>query len=117
MKIRREGGNGRYSEVVEHNGILYLAGQVADDIEADMATQTAQVLASIDQLLEANGSDKKHLLTAVVYVNPMKEAGEMNKVWEKWIGKGNEPARISLEALLYSPKCKVEIMVTAAKIQ
>ena len=30
----------RMSQAVEHNGVVYLAGQVGDDQEADVATQT-----------------------------------------------------------------------------
>ena len=29
-KIVRKNGNGRYSEAVNHNGIIYISGQVCD---------------------------------------------------------------------------------------
>src|SRR4030095_13680413 len=46
---------------------VYLAGQVADDRDADMATQTRQVLASIDRLLADVGSDKARPLSATIH--------------------------------------------------
>jgi Putative translation initiation inhibitor, yjgF family len=113
--IKRKDGNGRYSAVVEHNGILYLAGQVGDDMSADIAQQTTETLARIESLLTENGSDKEHILSAIVYVNNMEEAKDMNKVWDAWVTPGNEPARACVEAAMFSPACKVEISVVAAK--
>ena len=34
----------RMSQAVEHNGVVYLAGQVGDDPTADVKTQTQQIL-------------------------------------------------------------------------
>ena len=41
----------RLSEMVVHNGTVYLAGQVAADGKLDMTGQTKQVLAQIDAIL------------------------------------------------------------------
>ena len=41
----------RLSEMAVHNGVCYLAGQVAGDATQDIAGQTRQVLAAIDALL------------------------------------------------------------------
>ena len=114
-EITRKGGNGRYSAVVEHNGILYLAGQVGEDMGADIGQQTKETLARIEELLEASGSDKNHILSAIVYVANMAEAPGMNKVWDAWVTPGNEPARACVEAAMFSPSCRVEISVVAAK--
>ena len=45
----------RLAEMTVHNGVAYLAGQVPEDISADITGQTAQVLAEIDALLARNG--------------------------------------------------------------
>ena len=42
----------RLSEMAVHNGVAYLAGQVAADAGLDIRGQTRQVLAAIDALLE-----------------------------------------------------------------
>ena len=39
------------SEASKFNGIIHLAGQVADDDKADITGQTQQVLAQVDRLL------------------------------------------------------------------
>ena len=48
MTIKRLHAGPRMSQVVIHNGLAYLAGQVAKDPEKDVADQTRQVLATID---------------------------------------------------------------------
>ena len=52
----------RLSEMAVHNGVCYLAGQVAADNTQDITGQTRQVLAAIDALLARAGSDKSKLL-------------------------------------------------------
>ena len=113
-KIIRTGGNGRYSACVNNNGVLYLAGQVGDDMTGDIKKQTAETLAAIEEILAANGSDKEHILQATVYIKNMALFRDMNAVWDAWVAKGNEPARACVEAAMFSPMCLVEITVVAA---
>ena len=51
MSITRHHIGPRMSQAVEYNGVVYLAGQVADDRNADVGEQTRQILAKIDKLL------------------------------------------------------------------
>lgn len=113
-EIIRKNPNGRYSQCVIHGGVIYIAGQVGDDMSAGMAQQTAETLAEIEAILLENGSDKEHILSATVYVNNMAEVGEMNRVWDAWVVAGKEPARICTQAAMFSPACKVEIGIIAA---
>jgi len=105
----------RMSQSVEYNGVIYLAGQVGDDQNADAATQTAQILAKIDKLLAECGSDKSKLLWAQLWVTDMRNFGAMNEVWDAWIDPANPPVRAGLCSALAAPDWKVEIMVMAAK--
>ena len=66
MSIIRKNGNGRYSEAVIHNGVIYIAGQVGDP-SGSVAQQTADILATLDAILAENGSDKEHILQAALY--------------------------------------------------
>lgn len=105
----------RMSQAVEYNGVIYLAGQVGDDQNADVATQTAQILAKIDKLLAECGSDKSKLLWAQLWVTDMRNFAAMNEVWDAWIDPANPPVRAGLCSALAAPDWKVEIMVMAAK--
>ncbi|HEX7915070.1 RidA family protein [Rudaea sp.] len=104
----------RMSEASIHNGVIYLAGQVADDASVDIETQTRQVLAAIDALLAAAGSDKTRILRAQIYLADIGDFAGMNRAWDAWVVPGNAPSRATVEARLAKSEWKVEIVVTAA---
>ena len=104
----------RLSEMAVHNGVVYLAGQVAEDAFADIEGQTAQVLAAIDALLAQAGSDKTRILRAQIFLADIADFAGMNRAWDAWVVAGQAPARATVEAKLANPAWKVEIVVTAA---
>jgi len=114
MAIQRHNTGKRLSEIVVHNGTIYLAGEVPDDTSKDITGQTEEVLAKIDKLLAQVGSDKTKLLSAQIFLPDMKDFAAMNAVWEKWVVAGQTPARATVEAKLANPAYKVEIMCVAA---
>ena len=114
MSIKRIEVGPRMSQAVVHNGIVYLAGQVADKPVSSAEKQTKQILATIDKLLKQAGTNKSRILTANIWLSDMRFFAEMNKAWEAWVSKGNQPARATVEAHLATPAYLVEIMVTAA---
>jgi len=114
MTIQRHHVGKRLSEMVVHNGTIYLAGQVAADMTRDIIGQTEDVLASIDRLLGEAGSDKSKILSAQIFLPDMGDFAAMNSVWERWIPAGHTPARATLEAKLANPAYRIEIMVVAA---
>lgn len=104
----------RLSEMAIHNGVCYLAGQVATDGSADMAGQTQQVLAQIDSLLARAGSHRGKILMCQIFVADLSEFAALNSVWEAWVAPGNAPPRATVQAKLAKPEWKVEMVVTAA---
>ena len=104
----------RLSEMVVHNGAVYLAGQVAEDAKQDITGQAKQVLAQIDKLLAEIGSDKTKILSATIFLPSMADFPALNAVWETWVPAGHCPARATVEAKLAAPDYKVEIQVIAA---
>lgn len=115
MSITRKHTNARMSQSVAHGGLVYLAGQVAQNAPgAPVADQTRDILARVDALLAEAGTDKSKILSANIWVTDMGTFGEMNAVWDAWVPKGHAPARACVEARLASPDYTVEIMVVAA---
>lgn len=103
------------SRAVEFGNLVFLSGIVADDMTPDIADQTRQVLARIDQLLARAGSSKTRILSATLWVADMRDRAAMNEVWSAWTDPDHLPARACVEARMANPRCLVEIMVTAAK--
>jgi enamine deaminase RidA (YjgF/YER057c/UK114 family) len=116
MTLERHHVGKRLSELVIHRGagLCWLAGQVADDPKADMASQARQVLAQVDRLLAEAGSDKSKIVSATIYLPSMADFPTLNAAWEAWVPPGQTPARATVEAKLASPDYKVEIQIVAA---
>jgi enamine deaminase RidA (YjgF/YER057c/UK114 family) len=102
------------SQAVIHGQTVYLAGQVADNTALDVNGQTREVLAAIDALLAAAGTDKTQILAATVYLADIATFSQMNAAWDAWVAQGHTPARATVEAKLATPDYKVEIVVIAA---
>lgn len=111
--IERLHTSDRMSKIVKHNGTVYLCGQVGagDTVSA----QTLDCLARVDALLAEAGSDRNHILQAVIWLSDMADFAEMNAVWDAWVPDGHAPARACGEAKLARDALKVEIIVTAAE--
>ena len=103
------------SQAAVHGDTVYTAGQVAVAAAGESVTrQTEVILAEIDALLEAAGSDKSRLLSATIWLTSMDDFAEMNEVWDQWVVAEETPARACVEARLASPDFNVEIAVVAA---
>ena len=114
MTIERYEVGPRMSQAVVYRGVAYLAGIVADDLVPSVTEQTRQILAKIDRLLAAVGSDKTRILKANIWLSDMSRFAEMNAVWDAWVAKGQPPARATVAAQLAKPDYLVEIMIEAA---
>ena len=73
--------NGHYSQCIEHNGILYLSGQLPINketkvIPSTIEAQTNLVLKNVETILKEAGSNKKNILQVRVYISDI-------KLWDK----------------------------------
>ncbi|MGL4386225.1 MAG: RidA family protein [Snodgrassella alvi] len=115
MSIKFYQSGDRLAEATIANRLIFLAGQVPTNEEADITAQTANVLAQIDSILAACGSDKQHICEAVIYLNDLQDYAGMNQAWDKWVVPGHTPARACVQAALANPQWKVEIKITAVQ--
>jgi len=104
----------RMSEMAVHNGVCYLAGQVAVEGAPDIEGQTREVLANIDALLARAGTDKSKILRAQIYLADITDFPGMNHAWDAWVSPNHAPPRATVQAVLAKPQWKVEIVITAA---
>lgn len=109
MRIRRIAEEQRLSGAVVAGGMVWLAGQVADDPTLDAEGQTADILAQIDALLAEAGTDKRALVSVTIVLADIGDAAGMNRAWDAWLDPASKPARMTIEAALVDPRWKVEI--------
>jgi enamine deaminase RidA (YjgF/YER057c/UK114 family) len=88
----------RFSEIVIHSGVVYLAGQVPEDhsVAGGIVEQTRSVLHQIEGFLERAGSSRARILTMTIYLTDMRYLGEMNAEFEAWMPEGHAPARATV---------------------
>jgi enamine deaminase RidA (YjgF/YER057c/UK114 family) len=113
-EITRIKTGNRMSQIVIHNDIIYLAGQVGNPGDG-VAEQTKTSLKSVESLLNEAGSDKTRILQATIWLDNMADFAEMNEIWDAWITPGTAPTRACGEAKLATPEYKVEVIVVAAR--
>lgn len=109
MTIRRIAEEARLSGAVVGGGLVWLAGQIADDTSLDTEGQTADILRQIDALLAEAGTDKRALLSVTVVLADIADAPAMNRAWDAWLDPAHKPARMTIQAPLVDPAWKVEI--------
>ena len=115
MTIDRIGVTQRWCDAAIFNGIVFLAGHVAEKTEGrSLGEQTTEVLALLEETLEAAGSDKSRLLIATIYLKHMADRAAFNAAWQAWLPAGCAPARVCVSAEMASPDYLLEIAFTAA---
>ncbi|EAR61916.1 RidA family protein [Neptuniibacter caesariensis] len=113
--LQRQHSNQRMSQLVTFGNLVWTAGQVAQDPSQDMAGQTQQILNQIDKLLADAGTEKRHLISANIWVSDIAQFAQMNEIWDAWVDSENAPVRACVESRLARPELLVEIQVVAAK--
>ncbi|EDZ9926675.1 RidA family protein [Salmonella enterica] len=99
MNIIRNNSQPRLSACVTYCDLIFLSGQTPKSSEDDIALQTREVLAKIDGLLAAAGSDNRYILSAQVWLkNISRDFAEFNDVWVDWLPEGHSPARTAVQA-------------------
>lgn len=104
----------RMSQAVIVGKIAFLAGQVPDDLQADITQQTRQVLTKIDGIVEELGVTKAHIASVQVWLNDMADFQGMNAVWDEWVKTDAPPARATGGVALARHGMRVEMIPIVA---
>lgn len=89
---------GHYSQAVVHNGQMYLSGilpitPAGEKLSAaTIAEQTEQILANLDAILQAAGSQRNQVLKVTIFIADMAAWGTVNQVYARFFGD-HRPAR------------------------
>lgn len=113
MQLTRINAGPRMSEAVIAGDIVFLAGQVPDDLTADITVQTQQVLAKVDALLARMGGTKADIASVQIWLADMTDFADMNAVWDNWLDRDHPPARATGSVHLARKGMRVEMIVIA----
>ena len=111
---------GPYSQAVVCGGFVYSAGQIALDpatmqiVSGGIAEQTERVLANLDAVLRAAGTDLSRVVKTTVFLQRMSDFAAMNEVYARRFGE-HRPARSTVAAAGLPRDVLVEIEVVAAR--
>jgi len=110
---------GHYSPGIEHNGLIYVSGQLPmtlDTREAftgDIGEQTELALRNVEAVLHTAGSDLNHVLQMTIYVSDMETWGKVNEVYARVMGE-HRPARAMIPVKDLHFGTQIEIQAVAA---
>jgi 2-iminobutanoate/2-iminopropanoate deaminase len=115
-----EGGGLPFSQVVEANGFVFLAGQVGTAPGGDGAVpggieaETRQMLDNVGRLLRAVGLDYRDVVKATVYLRDFGDFAAMNAVYREFFPT-EPPTRATVGVTALARDFRVEIEVIAAR--
>ena len=110
--------NGHYSMCIEHNGLLYISGQLPFNpkdrtMPKGIEAQTLQTLQNLEVILVAAGSQKDKVIQMRIYVSDIELWPTVNKVYADFFDK-HKPVRavIPTGKLHYGALIEIEGIAT-----
>jgi 2-iminobutanoate/2-iminopropanoate deaminase len=109
-----------FSQVVEANGFIFLAGQVGQApggggaVAGGIEAETRQMLDNVGRLLKAVGLDYSDVVKATVYLRNFAEFGAVNAVYREYF-PSEPPTRATVGVTALAADFRVEIEVLATR--
>jgi 2-iminobutanoate/2-iminopropanoate deaminase len=111
---------GPYSQAVEANGFVFLAGQIPIDpktdtvVTGDIEKQTTQVMENIKAVLTAAGLNFTNVLKTTIFLTDLNDFNKVNTIYGKYISE-MPPARTTIQVAALPKAVNVEIEMIAAR--
>jgi 2-iminobutanoate/2-iminopropanoate deaminase len=109
-----------FSQVVEANGFVFLAGQVGDApgshgaVPGGIQAETRAMLENVGRLLEAVGLTFADVVKCTVYLRDFADFGAMNAVYREFF-PADAPTRATVGVTALAADYSIEIEVMAAR--
>ena len=110
---------GPYSQAIQVNNTLYLAGQIALDpttrkiVSGGIKEQTIRVMENLGAVLNEAGFNFEDVVQSQVFIADMNDYKAMNEVYTEYF-KNAPPARAAVQTVLF-PGALIEIIMIAQK--
>lgn len=111
---------GPYNQAVQADNLVFVSGQVALDPQsgemknADLITETHQVMKNLQAVLNAAGCDFNHVVKTTIFLSDMQLFTQVNEIYGSYF-QGNYPARETVAVKGLPRNANVEISVIAAR--
>ncbi len=115
---RAPGAIGPYSQAIRTGNMVYCSGQIGLDPQQgqitapDIAGQTRQALRNLSAVLEAAGTDLRHVVKTTVFLVHMSDFAAMNEVYGE-VFRTQPPARSTVAVAELPRQALVEIEAVA----
>ncbi len=109
-----------YSQVVEANGLVFLAGQVGDDpathavVSGGIAAETRAMFANVERCLSAAGLGLGDVVKTTVYLVEMDDWAACDAVFRE-VFPDDPPTRATVAVAGLVPPYRIEVEVVAAR--
>ena len=113
---------GHYSPGIEHNGLVYVSGQLPMDLvtrqpfTGSIEEQTELALRNVEAVLHAAGSDLGSVVQMTIYVSDMELWGKVNESYARVMGD-HRPARamIPVKDLHFGTQIEIQAIATVKR--
>ena len=109
-----------FSQVVEANGLVFVAGQVGNapdghgPVTGGIEAETRQMLDNVGRLLRIVGLDYRDVVKATVYLRDFADFAAMNTIYREFF-PAEPPTRATVGVTALAADYRVEIEVIAAR--
>jgi len=103
-----------YAPAVLWESLVFVSGQLPDDLGQDVRGQTRQVLEKLKLILDEAGSSLGLALKVTCYLDDWADFAAMNEVYAEYF-PSEPPARSTIQAVLVSPEHRIVMDIIAAK--
>lgn len=111
---------GPYSQAVVSDKLVFVSGQIALNpatgqmVEGGVVEQTRQVMANLQAVLTAAGSDLDSILRTTIYLADLGDFGTVNEIYGNYFAS-DPPARSTVQAARLPRDARIEIDVIAVR--
>ena len=112
---------GPYNQAVKTGNTLYISGQIplkASSMELLNGTikeETQLVMENLQSILEAAGMTFENVVKSSIFIDDMKNFGEVNQVYGAYFDNDTAPARETVAVKTLPKSVRIEISMVAVK--
>lgn len=93
-----------FNHAVKAGNFIFLSSQLSADlktgeiIKGNIQEQTKKAMENIKYILSQCGCTMDNIVKVVIYFRDAKDRKEINQIYKQYFSKGQEPAKVSIQA-------------------